>query len=495
MTTAPRGAPSGSGNLQVEGPSASEYGTTAQLLQGEAVWKSGLQNSPEGGQREFTPLPPKEEALELIHEAFRDFNAAFPLFDGPSFLRRVEVSYPVINAEDAAWWACLNVVLAFALRLRALRAFKGPEGDKAMWSYATNALGVVNELNMSSDLSAVQALLGMAIVLQGTPYSGICTALLASAIKSAHRLGIHRDSHEPCGTQVDREQQKRVFWIAYFLDQDICVRTGLPPTQYYDDMDVGLPLTTTEPGQGYTEDIRFFNYRIGLAIIQGHIYSELMSVKAMKKPAEKRSYFIQEFYTMLLRWKGSLSTDSETRHCHHRFDMQHPTTVLHAIILQFSYFNSMLTIYLCTGCERGVTEENPSTCGILQETGEALRTTLIVEARKSIELMKIIPLGNNACAWLLVGSVAPVVTVLLEEVIENPEHPLAHSDLQLIEPVLEFLESLARQVEYEDVKRIYDHCTALTRGAKAVFDISLEVNRIFPTRTLFRADNTSGVRE
>lgn len=349
------------------------------------------------------PLPPKEEAIQLIHEVFRDFNAAFPLFDGPSFLRRVEVSYPAIKAEDTAWWACLNVVFTFALRLRALRASGSQENEQAMWAYAKNALGVVNELQMSSpDLSTVQALLGMAIVLQGTPYSDICTSLLANAIKAAQRLGMHRNFHgfhvRP-NTRIDQEQQKRVFWIAYFLDQDLSMRTGLPPTQYYDDMDIGLPLTTTEPRQGYTEDIRFFNYRIGLAIIQGHIYSGLLSVKAMKEPTEKRSLCIRELCTMLRRWKESLSVDLETFHYNRRFDTQHPITVLHAIILQFSYFNSMLKIYQCASSESSVTEEYLRTRGILQETGEDVRTELVTEARKSVELLKIVPLGDNACAW------------------------------------------------------------------------------------------------
>ena len=101
-------------------------------------------------------LPARAVALELVQETFRDYNKFLPLFDEEDFLREFQLKYTTFNPGDASWWACLNVVLSIAHRLRALRLLDPTHENILACGYTQNALGVVSELNVSDrSLSAV----------------------------------------------------------------------------------------------------------------------------------------------------------------------------------------------------------------------------------------------------------------------------------------------------------------------------------------------------
>jgi hypothetical protein len=373
---------------------------------------NALSNETLFSRRIFKHLPPKAEALLLINEAFHSFNAAFPIFDPVSFMHTFHGSYSTSSYDDPSWWASLNVVLALAHRFRAMRTLNSEAEDREAWGYLQNALAVVTELTMlHTNLFAVQALLGMAIVLQGTPNPRPCSALTAATIRLAQTMGLHRKNKDPYISNNEKEQRKRVFWIAYILDKDISLRTGQPPAQDDDDMDVDLPAETidivAQPRNGrYLVD--FFYPRIGLAIIQGQIYKRLCSLKASAQSDEERMVAVQELDAMLLTWRSSVPIDFEAEYFQMAGQPIMLPALLHTIIIRFTYFNSLNTIHspsrspsYCPGTSCQSQSQTQSIGpNISFQCGNISSDPLCVEeARRAIQLVQITPQGDYACVW------------------------------------------------------------------------------------------------
>ncbi|KAL8840135.1 MAG: hypothetical protein Q9170_001483 [Blastenia crenularia] len=171
--------------------------------------------------RTFMSLPPKHEALSLCKDFFDNFNLMFPLFHEPTFMHLVHKQYSRQPYEGSGWWASFNVALAIAHRIRVMSNLVPPEEDNKAWMYLKNAMGVLTELTMRNlDLLSVQALLGMAMFLLGTPNPQPSFFLVAAAIRLANSIGLHKRGSGFGLNPVEIEQRKRVFWIGYLLDKE-----------------------------------------------------------------------------------------------------------------------------------------------------------------------------------------------------------------------------------------------------------------------------------
>lgn len=168
----------------------------------------------------FKPLPPRAEVFSLLGDYFRTINRLFPLYHEASFMEMVEWQYTQQTCDDAARWASINIILALAYEYRYSNSLK-PEKDKERaWLYYKNAMSVFTELTLRrTDMLSVQALLGMALFLRGNSGTQSAMPLITAAIRTCHRLGLHRDTPRPHLALAEQEQRKRVFWIAFILDQ------------------------------------------------------------------------------------------------------------------------------------------------------------------------------------------------------------------------------------------------------------------------------------
>ena len=131
-------------------------------------------------------LPAKPEAWQLLQEIFESFNLYMPLFDETEFIKRFHEQYAMSASEpyNLAWWACINVALALGHRFRAMRLSDPSHENARSCKYIHNALAVVAGLSvMPNSLAAIQALLGMAIVLRGSPNMEASSILVATAMR------------------------------------------------------------------------------------------------------------------------------------------------------------------------------------------------------------------------------------------------------------------------------------------------------------------------
>ena len=366
--------------------------------------------------RVFKPLPTRQECAALLKDYFENFNCMFPLFHEPTFMHLVDKHYSLEPYEGSGWWASLNVALAIAHRLRVMSNVVDSDEDQVAWGYLKNAMAVMSELTMrNTDLLSVQALLGMGLFLQGTPNPQPAFFLISAAIRLAHSIGLHKRGSDFNLNAAENEQRKRVFWIAYMLDKDICLRSGRPPVQDDDDMNVELPSADQEDNVGNIPlaqevdgktTLNLFRLMCTFAQIQSRVYKQLYSVKASKQSDGELLNTIGELDGELEAWKDGIPIDFRPEH---EIKAAHTPLILHVVVLHFAYYNCLTTIHRMS-VHHGYWTSRLSEYAIQGLNARPLNPRVFMSAalcvnaaRASIGLIRYIPQGDYACVWYVIS--------------------------------------------------------------------------------------------
>ena len=333
-----------------------------------------------------------------MEKSFESFDPAYPLFDKARLASVLDPFDTIVDDPDR--WACLNVVLALASQFQHRRV-RDEKGDSGSWGYFQTAFALVGQLmTMHVTLWSIQALLGMALVIEGTPSQGPLSLLVSGALKLGHRMGLHRRCQNPDIGAAEVEERKRIFWIAYSLDKDVSLRMGQPSTQDDDDMDVELPseFGSSSPYLGKPIQTTYFTFRARLAMIQGEIYKRLYSVRASKAAVVERIVAASALEAMLQSWRATVPTEFMQEYHEPLFQMLNPGCDRHPVILQLLYFNSLATVYNALPAMPRIRE--------LPGPGKPIEFQLLsapliyaAEARKAIQLLHITSRKPYACVW------------------------------------------------------------------------------------------------
>ncbi|KAI8964019.1 N-terminal binuclear Zn cluster-containing protein [Daldinia sp. FL1419] len=436
----------------------------------------------------YRQLPPKPEALSLLKDYFDNFNCMFPLFHQPTFMHLVERQYSNDPYQGSGWWASLNVALAIAHRLRVMSNLVPQEEDDKSWAYMKNAMGVFSELTMrNTDLLSVQALLGMASFMQGTPNPQPSFLLVAAAIRLSHSIGLHKRGSGFNLNPVEIEQRKRVFWIAYMLDKDLCLRSGRPPAQDDDDMNVELPDADPVDNIGNIPladgkgKMNLFRAMCELTVIESQVYKRLYSTKATKLSDGELLQTIGELDKQLETWKDNIPIDFRPEH---EIKASHTPLIVHVVMLHFSYYNALTTIHRMS-VHHGYWTSRLSNYAIQGLNARPLNPRVFASAalcasaaRASIQLLKYIPQGDFSCVWLILYFPVSALVTLFGNILQNPLDPRAKSDTKLMNLVVTFLSTLGQEAETGGVHRMLGVCSEFERIAKIVIDkAERETNR------------------
>lgn len=438
--------------------------------------------------RVFKPLPNKQEAYSLLKDYFANFNCMFPLFHEPTFMHLVDKHYNSEPYEGSGWWASLNVVFAIAHRLRVMSNVVGREEDEHAWGYLKNAMAVMTELTMrNTDLLSVQALLGMAMFLQGTPNPQPSFFLVAAAVRLAHSIGLHKRGSGFNLNEVENEQRKRVFWIAYLQDKDICLRSGRPPAQDDDDMNVELPsedppdnignipLEGPVNENGERKTMNLFRLMCTFAQIQSQVYKRLYSVKASRQSDGELLNTIGELDQALEEWKDGIPIDFRPEY---EIKANHTPLILHVVVLHFAYYNCLTTIHRMS-VHHGYWTSRLSNYAIQGLNARPLNPRVFMSAslcvnaaRTSISLIRYIPQGDYACVWLIIYYPVSALVTLFANILQNPQDARARSDLKLMSSVVAFLRMIVNDATESNssVGRMLSVTAEFERIARVVLD-------------------------
>ncbi|OJJ46916.1 hypothetical protein ASPZODRAFT_15606 [Penicilliopsis zonata CBS 506.65] len=396
----------------------------------------------------FKPLPPRAEVFALLSDYFRTVNRLFPLYHEASFMRLVEWQYTQQTCDDAARWASINIIISLAYEYRFSNSLK-PERDKERaWMYFKNSLSVFSELALRrTDLLSIQALLGMALFLRGNSGTQSVLPLVTAAMRSCQRLGLHRNVPRSNLSAAEREQRKRVFWIAYILDQGTCIRSGSAPSQHADDIDIGFPESieddTTSP---HPCNISFFSQLSHLSWIRSRIYGRLYSTRSLDQMPEEACATVVELSRELEEWRRD-----------HPFEMhvkQRPSGKdfllgFASIGIQLVYYNALIMVnrfpsLLCL-CYRSDPMNASSMRHITPQLAKQTSTSTAIcmqAARDTLALVNSMPWGDIAWIWSLLYYVFHAVMTLFINLLRDSKHPKAWDDLQLLNMAATFFSTL-----------------------------------------------------
>ncbi|KAM0249865.1 hypothetical protein ACHAQJ_008874 [Trichoderma viride] len=430
--------------------------------------------------RVFLPLPPKPEAMSLLKDYFENFNCMFPLFHQPTFMHLVERQYSDDPYQGSGWWASLNCAFAIAHRLRVMSNLVPQEEDKKAWGYFKNAMGVFSELTLrNTDLLSVQGLLGMALFMQGTPNPQPAFLLISIAIRLSHSIGLHKKGTGFNLNPVEIEQRKRVFWIAYMLDKDLSLRSGRPPAQDDDDMNVELPDADPEDNIGNIPladgkgKMNLFRVLCEFAVIESNVYKRLYSAKAAKQSDGELLATIGELDQELDEWKDSIPIDFRPEH---EIKASHTPLILHIVMLHFTYYNCLTTIHRMS-IHHGFWTSRLANYAISGQNVRPLNPRVFssamlstAAARASIGLLKYVPQGDFSCVWLVLYFPVSALVTLFGNILQNPLDQRAKSDVNSMTLVVAFLSMLGQEAEEGGVHRMLGVCSEFCRIAQSVIE-------------------------
>ncbi|PHH60649.1 hypothetical protein CDD81_1370 [Ophiocordyceps australis] len=403
-----------------------------------------------------------------------------PLPTKPTFMHLVERQYGPDPYQGSGWWASLNCALAIAHRLRVMSNLVSQDEDDKAWAYLKNAMAVFPELTMrNTDLLSVQALLGMALFMQGTPNPQPTSLLIAAAIRLAHSIGLHKRGTGFNLNPIEIEQRKRVFWIAYMLDKDLCLRSGRPAAQDDDDMNVDLPDADPPDNIGNIPladgkgKMNLFRVICEFTVIESNVYKRLYSTKATKRTDGELLNTIGELDQQLEEWKDRIPIDFRPEH---EIKASHTPLILHIVMLHFTYYNCLTTIHRMS-IHHGYWTSRLSNYAIQGLNARPLNPRVFssaalctAAARASISLLKYIPQGDFSCVWLILYFPVSALMTLFGNILQNPLDPRAKSDTRLMNLVVTFLSMLGQEAEQGGVHRMLGICSEFVRIAKLVIE-------------------------
>ena len=354
------------------------------------------------------------------------------------------------------------------------------EDDQKAWLYLKNAMGVLTELTLrNTDLLSVQALLGMSLFLQGTPNPQPSFFLISAAIRQSHSIGLHKRGSAFNLNPIEAEQRKRVFWISYMLDKDTCLRSGRPPAQDDDDMNVELPsedppdnIGNIPLGDGKSK-VNMFRLMCEFAVISSKVYRRLYSVQASKQTDGELLNTIGELDKELEVWKDSIPIDFRPEH---EIKTSHAPLILHIVVLHFSYYNCLTTIHRMS-VHHGYWTSRLSEYAIQGLNARPLNPRVfssaalcVAAARASIHLIKYIPQGDFACVWLILYFPVSALVTIFANILQNPQDTRARADIKLMDLVVNFLSNVVTDEGSGSLKRMLSICAEFARIARVVID-------------------------
>lgn len=218
-------------------------------------------------------------------------------------------------------------------------------------------------------------------------------------------MGLHRDLPRPSLSPIEREQRKRVFWIAYILDQSTCLRVGNAPSQHPDDFDVGLPEDMNgEEDSSVSTNTMFFRQLCLLTVIRSRIYSQLYTNAALRRPPKEIYNTVKDLHVELEQWKHQYPFKEPKRNV----DESESLFAFASVGVHFIYYNAVIMIhrvplllkYAYSRTQPNVSGKRQNDMKALSDTEASKSAVICVQAaRDTLTLVNNMPWGNIAWIW------------------------------------------------------------------------------------------------
>ncbi|KAI0134482.1 fungal-specific transcription factor domain-containing protein [Xylariales sp. AK1849] len=443
-----------------------------------------LLDSGQGGAVALTPdspgdsgpidLLPLHEIMPVVESYFTDFNSVVPLFHQSTFLKLLHTYYSGTTQRSRVVWATINCVLAIGYRVSSIDSdpIRHSLSERRSQECVSNAQKVLDELIMrDEDTLGVQCILAMVIIHNASPNHRPASVLIGTAVRLAHRLQLHSRYSHSTFSPDEAKHRDNTFWICYFLDKDISLRTKTPSVQLDIDIDLDLPGSAGANGEGELRSLdglsrfNYFRAKVQLAHLQGKIYDNLYSVRSRKLTPDERKQRVIQLDTMVDEWRRTIPTPLQLEHMAQSLAR---AAVVHMTVLQHQYLLNLVMIHGLYSMDSGW----------MQAIGELGRATLEGFDNNTEICMKHMPMGAYFSG----------LVILLANILYFPTHELVMQDRKLANDGMKLLAhtTLAKQDEH------FVHMDAILRGLEIIADKALGHYQMHPDETPDPPANVQG---
>ncbi|VUC37301.1 unnamed protein product [Clonostachys rosea] len=404
-----------------------------------------------GGQNAALLLPTKTTA-QCCLDIFRasTLQLVFPVVDLNTFQDTIDRAYEETTESTRA----MVCVLAFISFLSLLEPQKTAELLPNAEIYATKAQQMLLLTMAEPTIEGLQAALLLCLYLDFSGQLQAASMLHSLASRSLFMLGGHLKPKPPSGATPDDARLRHLrtlFWLCYFCDKHISLRTGQPHAIADDQCD--LALCDDYPGLDFI-DLKMDGPSLtqylpkplqpsdlGLTIIKSKVFSLLFTPSALKKSDTEILHTVRMLDEELERWRLSVPqsvrpslssvTDPADPSLQHEFGML-------LIFVRFEY------LYLLSAIHRA--------CGRCQAWSidggvpNAVRSSLLlsVEASRStlVYLKVASEMVHRESFWLVIFYPLWASVTLFCNILYKPSARHAQSDVELVSSVPYLLKKL-----------------------------------------------------
>jgi aldehyde dehydrogenase (NAD+) len=181
-------------------------------------------------------LPPRESCDYYVSRFFQEVHCIHWFYAAEAFHSRVEATYASSHEAHSKSWIC-SLYSIFAIG-----AANSREGDasprespnaasydrKTASDYISLAKQLISSIYDEADIDSIRALAILSIACENLCFRVTSYLYIGASIQMAYSLGLHRDQAPESGKLFEREQNRRIWWTLFMLDQEIASRGGSP---------------------------------------------------------------------------------------------------------------------------------------------------------------------------------------------------------------------------------------------------------------------------
>ncbi|GFN20901.1 transcription factor [Aspergillus tubingensis] len=350
-----------------------------------------------------------------ISAYFDSIHPIYPFLCPDTFRARV-ASQDLVQSlgTDKVWAALFYAIVAIGCQNNEGGSFDTGVGEA--WSYFERSLSCFQDLLFGrGSLTAVQALLAMAIFSSTVSAFNFEPLMLTEAAVMAQGLGYHRSNSAqegPC---------RRTFWVLYYMEKTSCFATG--KTSVLDDANISCAIPDMMESTFHDYDW-FFNF-VKYARLVSKIHQSLFTISSVSQPLSNYNSVVESLRIELEAWRATIPTRFRPGEKFKTRSLHEPLAVQIALITHFLYLNALLTLswtVLHYGAVRlGSTQQ------------ELMKRDLMRTARSVLELTVHIEVAPSTPVWILAVLPLSSLMILFDLVVHNANHPETGLSLALLD--------------------------------------------------------------
>jgi hypothetical protein len=195
-----------------------------------------LSPSTDEGVEETFYMPPRELCDMYVSRFLKDVHSTYWLYPVEALLCRVGDAYSETAPASSSSWMC-SLYCIFAIGAANYSGTNGNElppdwpassDQKTSEDYIALAKQLIPAVYDEADIDSIRAMAIMSIAMENLCSRVSAYLYIGASVQMAFSLGLHRDQLAESASELEREQNRRIWWTLFILDQELASRGGSP---------------------------------------------------------------------------------------------------------------------------------------------------------------------------------------------------------------------------------------------------------------------------